>query len=98
MLLNGTVFQVRNESQNRIQEKLNLGNGVVINPDGSYQTRSQNKLRLKEGECLNMDGQKFQNAYTHRKMTIQKQMDANKVRMNKKIQSKPNIKKRGKVQ
>jgi hypothetical protein len=30
MLLNGTVFQVRNESQNRIQENLIWGNGRFI--------------------------------------------------------------------
>lgn len=83
MLVDGEVVQIRNQSQNRLQQKLNLGDGTVLNPDGTYQTKEQKQLRLNDGECLNLDGKLFKNTYQHRKMLIK-----NKAAM-KKVQKKP---------
>lgn len=89
MLVDGEVVQIRNQSQNRLQEKLDLGNGMVVNPDGSYQIKDRKQLRLQDGECLSMDGKTFKNMYLHRKTVLQKNM------MKKGIK-KPNIQKRKK--
>jgi len=89
MTIEGELYQIRNQSQNKLQNQLKLNNGVVINPDGTYQDRNRNKLRLKEGECLNYDGKMFKNNYMHRKMVVQK----NKTMIQKKVQKKPISKK-----
>jgi hypothetical protein len=77
-LIDGNAYQVGNQVQNRVQEKLNLGNGTVVNPDGTYQTRNQKQMHLQEGECLNMEGNMFKSTYQQRKMVIQKNMNKNK--------------------
>ena len=92
MLVDGEMVQIRNQSQNRLQQKLNLSNGTVVNPDGSYQTKDRKQLQLKDGECLNMDGEMFKNTYQHRKMVNKK------TTMKKKIQKKPKVQKKMKKQ
>lgn len=79
MLVDGEMMQVRNQSQNRLQEKLNLNNGTTVNPNGTYQTKERKQMRLQDGECLNMDGQMFKNTYQHRKMVSKNKMTNNKV-------------------
>lgn len=82
--IDGEVYQIRNQEQNRLQNELALNNGTRVNPDGTYQTRDQKQLRLRDGECLNMEGQKFQNMLQQRKMVMQK--DLNRPRMQQKVQ------------
>jgi hypothetical protein len=36
-VIDGNVYQIRNQKQNQLKQKFNLGNGVVVNPDGTYQ-------------------------------------------------------------
>jgi hypothetical protein len=92
-LVDGDMYVVRNQTQQRLQESLDLGNGVVVDPDGSFQTRDQKRLQLKDGECLNADGQMFSNMYQYRKMIIQKNMVPQK-KMIKKGVNKPTAKKK----
>ncbi len=89
--VDGEIYLVRNQEQNRLQKQLDLGNGVVVNPDGSFKGQDGKQLQLKDGECLNMDGQMFKNTHQHRKMMVQKNMKANK--MIKKGPKKPAAKK-----
>lgn len=95
-MVDGEMFLVRNQSQRRLEESLDLGNGVVVNPDGSFQTRDQKRLRLHDGQCLNEDGQMFSNMYQYRKMILQKNMTPNK-KMIKKGVKKPTAKKKKKI-
>ncbi|NNL00664.1 MAG: hypothetical protein HKP39_00170, partial [Eudoraea sp.] len=95
-LVDGEMYLVRNQSQHRLEESLDLGNGVVVNPDGSFQTRDQKRLQLKDGQCLNTDGQMFSNMYQYRKMILQKNMAPNK-KMIKKGIKKPTAKKKKKI-
>jgi len=91
-LVDGEMYLIRNQAQNRLQDPLELGNGVVVNADGTYQTQNRKQLQLQDGECLNMDGEKFKNTYQHRKTMVQKNMKANK--MIKKGTKKPITKKK----
>lgn len=88
--MDGHVYRVRNQEQQKVQHQMILNNGMKINPDGTYQMRDQRQLRLKDGECLNLDGQKFQNIMQQRKMVMHKNMNANKnlnkVKMQRKVQ------------
>ena len=86
--MDGEMFQIKNQSQNRIQSQLKLNNGSTVNSDGTYQTQDRKQLRLQEGECLNVDGQLFKNTYQYRKMNLKKTM------INKKIQKKPKTQKK----
>ncbi|WP_445955551.1 DUF6799 domain-containing protein [Yeosuana sp.] len=88
MLVDGEMLQIKNQSQNRLQQKLTLQNGIVVNPNGVYQTRERKQLQLKDGECLNMSGEMFKNTYQHRKMILQKNMMKNKVQMKPNVQKK----------
>lgn len=92
-LVDGDMYVVRNQTQQRLQESLDLGNGVVVNPDGSFQTRDQKRLQLQDGQCLNADGQMFSNMYQYRKMMIQKNIAPHK-KMIKKGVNKPTMKKK----
>ena len=92
-LVEGDMYVVRNQTQQRLQESLDLGNGVVVNPDGSFLTRDQKRLQLHDGQCLNTDGQTFSNMYQYRKMIIQKNMVPHK-KMIKKGVNKPTAKKK----
>ncbi|WP_272024000.1 DUF6799 domain-containing protein [Olleya namhaensis] len=86
-LMDGEMFQIKNQSQNRIQSQLKLNDGSIVNADGTYQTRDRKQLRLQEGECLSMDGQMFKNTNKYRKMNLKKIM------LNKRIQKKPKTQK-----
>jgi hypothetical protein len=44
-VIDGNVYQIRNQKQNQLKQKFNLGNGVVVNPDGTYQKRIRNNLK-----------------------------------------------------
>ncbi|MGB5430533.1 DUF6799 domain-containing protein [Eudoraea sp.] len=92
-LVDGDMYVVRNQTQQRLNESLDLGNGVVVNPDGSFQTRDQKRLQLHDGQCLNTDGQMFSNMYQYRKMIIQKNIAPPK-KMIKKGVNKPTMKKK----
>ncbi|NNK19427.1 MAG: hypothetical protein HKP49_09770 [Maribacter sp.] len=97
MLVDGEMYRIENQFQNRLQSQFNLADGGTVNPDGTYQTRERKQLKLQDGECLNLDGQKFQNLHQHRKMMVQKNIQANKKMMKKTGVKKPVIaKKKGK--
>ena len=85
------LYQIKNQSQNKLKQQLKLNNRVVVNPDGSYTNRDGKQLHLRDGECLNMDGQMFKNNYMNRKMVVQKNMNANKTMTQKKVQTKVSI-------
>lgn len=93
MLIDGEVHQIRNQSQTRLEQQLQLDNGMAINPDGTYQTRDRRQLRLQDGECLNLKGEKFTNMYHHRKMMLQKNMK--NMKMKKGVKPKAVQKKKG---
>lgn len=93
-MIDGEMYLVRNQEQQRIQERLDLGNGVVVDTDGSYQIRDQKRLQLNDGECLNAEGQKFNNMYQYRKMMIQKNMAPNKKMIKKGVNKPPMQKKK----
>lgn len=95
-LVNGEMYLIRNQEQNRLQKQLDLGNGVVVNPDGSYHGQDGKQLQLQDGECLNMEGEMFKNTYQHRKMVVQKNIKANKNIMKKKGVKKPSVLKKKK--
>lgn len=71
-MINDEMYQIRNRSQNRLEQQLNLADGSTINPDGMIQTRDRKELRLRDGECINMDGHVHRNMYEFRKMQIHK--------------------------
>jgi len=93
MMVDGEMYQIKNQSQTMIKEQLRLGNGVVINPDGTYQNRERKHLRLQDGESLNMNGEMYKNTYMQRKMTTQKNMMSKKIMNKKSIQKKSTNKK-----
>lgn len=76
--IEGEMYQVRNQFQNRIQEQYEFANGQSITPDGNIMKQDRLQLRLKNGECLDMDGNRFENTYRHRTKMIQKNMNKNK--------------------
>ncbi|MCF4101146.1 hypothetical protein L1I30_05675 [Gillisia sp. M10.2A] len=90
IFVDGEMMQVRNQSQNRLENKMNLGDGVVVNPDGTYQSRDRKQLKLQDGGCINMDGKVFKNTMQQRKMILQK----NKIQ--KKMPAKPKVQKKNK--
>lgn len=94
MQVDGEMYRIENQFQNRLQSQMNLADGVTVNPDGTYQTRDREQLKLQDGECLNLDGQKFQNLHQQRKMMVQKNMQANKKMMKKTGVKKPVVNKR----
>ena len=89
MNIDGHVYQIKNQAQNKLKQQLKLNNRVVVNPDGSYTNREGKQMHLRDGECLNLDGEMFKNTYMHRKMVAQKNMNANKTMTQKKVQTKP---------
>jgi len=97
MLLDGAMYRIENQYQNRLRSQINLAEGGFVNPDGTYQLKDQKQLKLQDGECLSLDGQKFKNLRQHRKMMVQKNIQANKKMMMKTNVKKPIIqKKKGK--
>ncbi|WP_242158907.1 DUF6799 domain-containing protein [Aestuariivivens sediminis] len=95
MMIDGAVYQIRNEFQNRIHDPFRLNNGTVVNMDGSYQTKDRKQLQLQDGACLNMNGVMFKNTLQHRKMTINKPLMKN--RIHNKSLIKKQLKKKGAV-
>lgn len=89
MNIDGQLYQIKNQSQNKLKQQLKLNNRVVVNPDGSYTNRDGKQLHLRDGECLNMDGQTFKNSYMHRKLVVQKNKNTYKTMKQKKVQTKP---------
>lgn len=89
MNIDGQLFQIKNQSQNKLKQQLKLNNRVVVNPDGTYTNRDGKQVHLRDGECLNMDGQMFKNTHMHRKMVVQKNMNANKNMNQKTVHTKP---------
>lgn len=89
MNIDGQLYQIKNQSQNKLKKQHKLNNRVIVNPDGTYTNRDGIQQHLRDGEVLNMDGQMFKNTYEHRKMVAQKNMKANKTMMQKKVQKKP---------
>ena len=87
-VIEGNIYQIRNQKQNKLKRKFNLSNGIVVNPDGTYQTKNNKQKHLKEGQCLNMDGELFKTTYQQRKRNIQKNSNINKKR-NKNLQKTP---------
>jgi len=91
MNIDGQLYQIKNQAQNKLKQQLKLNNRVVVNPDGSYTNRDGQQVHLRDGEVLNMDGQIFKNTYMHQKMMHQKNMNANKTMTHKKVQTKVSI-------
>lgn len=89
MNIDGQLYQIKNQSQNKLKKQHKLNNRVVVNPDGTYTNRDGIQQHLRDGEVLNMDGQMYKNTYMHRKMMAQKNMKANKTMTKKKVQTKP---------
>ena len=50
MLVDGEMYQIENQFQNRLQSQINLADGGSVNPDGTYQTRERKQLKLQDGE------------------------------------------------
>lgn len=94
MLIEGEMYRIENQYQNRLQAQMNLAEGGSVQPDGTYQTKDRKQLKLQDGECLNLDGQKFKNLHQHRKMVVQKNIQANKKMMMKTNVKKPVIQKK----
>lgn len=80
MLIDGEMFKIMNHSQNRLQEKINLGNGTVVNPNGTCRTPDHIQFSLLDGECLNMDGEIFHNTCVHQNMFVEKKTKKNEVK------------------
>ncbi len=96
MLIDGEVYQIRTQSQHRLQQRLDLANGSTIAPDGSYMAQDGRQLRLQDGECLNLDGEKYMNTYQLRKMILQKNMKSiNKMKTKKGVKKAAVQKKKG---
>lgn len=91
MNIDGQLYQIKNQAQNKLKQQLKLNNRVVVNPDGSYTNRDGQQVHLRDGEVLNMDGQMFKNTYMHRKMVAQKNKNTNKTTTQKKVQTKVSI-------
>ena len=88
--VDGTVYQIRNEQQMRLENQLRLGNGTMVYPDGTYQLENRERQRLENGACLDPSGQLFRNMYqAQKRMIMQRKMPAKK--MMKKGVSKPGI-------
>ena len=74
-LLDGKVFKIKNQSQNRLMKRTELTNGTIVYPDGHFKSPNRNKLsQLLEGECLNMDGKMFHNTCIHQQHLIEKEI------------------------
>jgi len=94
MLVDGEMYRIENQFQNRLRSQMNLADGGSVNPDGTYQNKERKQLKLQDGECLNLNGQKFKNLHQQRKMMVQKNIRANKKMMKKTGVKKPLIQKR----
>lgn len=93
MLLDGTLYQMKQGTRTQVREQVKLNNGVTVNPDGSYQLQNQNKHQLRHGECLDMDGNRYlnQNRFNNRKMMTNRQIE----RVQTKTMNRPGNQNRG---
>ena len=91
MLIEGELYQIKNQSQNKLHKAFKFNNGMVVNPDGTYQNRDKQQLRLQDGECVNMDGKMFRNTLMHQKMIVQKNMKNTQTATQKKVQNKTQV-------
>jgi len=70
-LLDGEMFKIKNQSQNRLLKRIELRNGTIVYPDGSFKTPESKKISLLlDGECLNMEGEMFHNTCIHQEKLI----------------------------
>lgn len=91
MLVDGELLQIRNQTQQRIQQQINLGNGIALNPDGAYQSQDRRQLRLLDGQCLNTDGKLFKNQIQFRQHLVRVQNNMRKNKVQKKVTMKKNV-------
>ena len=89
-MVDGDVYQIRNQEQIRLQEQLRLENGTTVFPDGTYQLENQARQRLENGACLDPSGQLFRNTYMFQKQLILKRAVPAKNMVRKGV-SKPDI-------
>lgn len=66
LALNGTLLQVRDHAELRLQDRQTLSDGTEIQPNGRYTAPNGRRYRLKEGECLDGDGALYRNEYQYR--------------------------------
>jgi hypothetical protein len=66
LALNGTLLQVRDHAELRLQDRQTLSDGTVIQPNGRYTAPNGKRYRLAEGECLDGDGALYRNEYQYR--------------------------------
>ncbi len=72
-LLDGKMFKIKNQSQNRLLKRMILKNGTIVYSNGSFQMPESKKISLLlDGECLNMEGEMFHNTCIHKERLIQK--------------------------
>lgn len=71
-LVDGEMYLIRTQAQNRLNEKIELAEGMSVDPDGSYLDRERKQLQLRDGECINMQGEVYRNMHQHRKMLVKK--------------------------
>ena len=88
MQIDGNVYLLENQFQQRLQQRYNFANGGFVDADGAYVNRDREQLRLRDGECLNMDGEKFMNTYMHREMMTKRNANAKKSMISKKVPKK----------
>jgi hypothetical protein len=60
MMMDGEMYQVGVNKQEKVKEPLKLHNGMMINPDGSLMMKDQKMERMKNGECMDMEGNRYE--------------------------------------
>ncbi len=78
--VDGVVYKIKNQAQNRLRKPFTLKNGFVVDPYGTYKTPDLEEIRLKDGECLNMSGVKFEGMSQYRKVLGKKNRMAQKIK------------------
>lgn len=86
--IDGNVYLLKNQFQQRLQQRYNFANGGFVDTDGSYLTPDRIQLRLMDGECLTMNGEKYKNMYAHREMETKGKMNKQKKIIGKKMPKK----------
>lgn len=66
LALNGTMLQLRDQTEMRIQDRQTLSDGTIIKSNGAYTAPNGKRYRLAEGECLDGDGALYRNEYQYR--------------------------------
>lgn len=88
MQIDGNVYLLENQFQQRLQQRYNFANGGFVDSDGAYMTRDREQLRLRDGECLNMDGEMFKNSYMNRERLTNRKSNSKKSMISKKAPKK----------